>query len=79
MRASWQEIDRFPAAPGCLTRHAVEWFARDSQAAPGRWQWQSEDEGTFEADGRTFRIRLGGPDSDQWVIEELKASRGRHA
>ena len=77
MRATWIEIERYDTAPGSRDRDAIATFVVD-HAGTAQWHWLSEEKGTFEAAGRTFRISQGGVNSDQWVIEELMTPRSPH-
>lgn len=73
MRTSWFEIDRFPAVSGSSARHARDHFVLETLETVKEAVWMEEAIGTFTVLGRTFRITIGGADSDQWVIHELKA------
>jgi hypothetical protein len=73
VKASWVEANRFDAVSGSNARDARDWFAREHLDTHKSPVWLDEGLGTFEVLGRTFRIWIGGIDSNQWVIEELKA------
>jgi hypothetical protein len=78
VRANWIEVARFPAVSGSRSRDAIDWFAVEMMNTIHEPNWTDEEGGVFEVLSRTFRIRLGGLESEFWVVEELKIGSARH-
>lgn len=78
MRAGWQEIDRFKAVSGSNARRARDWFVLERLETVKEAVWMEESIGTFTVLGRTFKIGLGGVESDFWVVHELKSPGCKH-
>jgi len=79
MRYGWHEVDRFPAPGGSTARSARDHFVLETLETVKEAVWMEEALGTFTIFGRTFRVELAGPNSDQWKVEELKAKGSRYA
>lgn len=73
MRHQWVEVDRFPAVSGSSARDARDWWVLEGLETTKPAVWMEESIGTFTVFGRTFKITIGGADSDYWVVHELKA------
>ena len=79
MRASWIEVARFHAVSGSGAREARDWFVLEKLGTHKPPMWMDEGLGTFMVEDRTFRIWIGGLNSDWWVVEELIETRSKHA